>query len=70
MGLNRFWALKLPAFMKMTSRSISTETIRPDSEKKIKESPRPDSESDQVKYRSAKRTPQSRSLRFLLTVKI
>ena len=39
MGLNRFWALKLPAFMKMTSRSISTETIRPDSEKKSKKVP-------------------------------
>ena len=31
--------------------------------------PRPDSESDHVKYKTARRTLQSRSLRFLLTEK-
>ena len=38
-------------------------------QKKIRQGPRPDSESDHVKYKAAKRTPQSRSLRFLLTEK-
>ena len=38
-------------------------------QKKIRQGPRPDSESDHVKYKAAKRTLQSRSLRFLLTEK-
>ena len=43
------------------NRTMSTETISSDSE--------PDSESDQFKYKAAKRILQSRSLRFLLTEK-
>ena len=50
------------------SRTEPPETIRPDSEK-IRQGPRSYSESDHVKYKAAKRTLQSRSLRFLLTEK-
>ena len=50
------------------TRTEPPETIRPDSEK-IKPDPRPDSESDHIKYKAAKRTLQSRSLRVLLTEK-
>ena len=37
--------------------------------KKIGQGPRPDSESDQFKYKAAERILQSRSLRFLMTEK-
>ena len=37
--------------------------------RKIREAPRPDSESDDVKYKAAKRTLQRGSLSFLLTEK-
>ena len=50
------------------TRTEPPETIRPDS-KINRQGPRPDSESDHVKYKAAKRTLQSRSLRFLLTEK-